>query len=57
MMTENENELLDLIREHKNPEKAFLKVLEFIVLYINHRALFESIFSAALQEFGGTTQA
>ena len=35
-MTENERELLKLIRENENPEKAFIIALEVILLVLKH---------------------
>lgn len=50
-MTNNEKELLRIIREHDNPEKALLKAMEIIILYLNHRESFESILSVGSREF------
>ena len=35
-MTDNELELLKLIRENDNPEKAFVTALEVILLVLKH---------------------
>ena len=37
-MTENEIELIDMIRNHKNPEKAFVTALEIILLFVKHES-------------------
>ena len=35
-MSENETKLIEMIRNHPNPEKAFLKALEIITLFISY---------------------
>lgn len=40
-MTENELELLTLIRENDNPERAFVKAIEIIVKYLEQPESFE----------------
>ena len=35
-MTENETMLINLIREHKNPEKALVKAVEVILSFLSH---------------------
>lgn len=35
-MSENETMLINLIREHKNPEKALVTAIEIILLFLNH---------------------
>lgn len=35
-MSENETMLINLIREHKNPEKALVTAIETILLFLNH---------------------
>ena len=37
-MTDNEITLLNMIREHKNPEKAFVTALEVILLFVKHES-------------------
>lgn len=34
-MSENETMLINLIREHKNPEKALVAAIEIIIDYLN----------------------
>lgn len=40
-MTQNELELLNLIREHNNPEQALITAIEIIVEYLNLHESFE----------------
>ena len=35
-MTNNELELIEMIRNHKNPEKAFVTALEIILLFVKN---------------------
>ncbi len=49
-MTENESILINIIREYEDPEKALLKAMEIILLFLNHREAFESIFSVESRE-------
>lgn len=35
-MTENEIKLLEMIRNHDNPEQALLVAVEFILDFLNH---------------------
>lgn len=37
-MTENEIELIEMIRNHKNPEKAFITALEIILVFLKHES-------------------
>lgn len=41
-MTNNEIELLTLIRENDNPERAFVTAIEIILSYLTHPESFES---------------
>ncbi len=41
-MTDNELQLLSMIRENDNPERAFVKAIEIILSYLNHHESFES---------------
>lgn len=36
-MSENETMLINLIREHKNPEKALVVAVEIIIDYLQHQ--------------------
>lgn len=36
-MTENELELLSMVRENDNPEQALITAVDIIVQYLNHR--------------------
>lgn len=38
VMTENEIELIEMIRNHKNPEKAFITALEIILVFLKHES-------------------
>lgn len=49
-MTDNELELIEMIRNHKNPEKAFVTALEIILLFVNHRESSESKSSVGFRE-------
>ena len=35
-MTDNERELLNLIRKNDNPERAFVKAIEIILSHLTH---------------------
>lgn len=35
-MTENETMLINIIREHKNPEKALCTAIDIILSFLNH---------------------
>lgn len=37
-MTNNELELIEMIRSHKNPEKAFVTALEIILLFVKNES-------------------
>lgn len=37
-MTTNEIELIELIRNHPNPEKAFVTALEVILVFLKHES-------------------
>ena len=50
-MTENERELINLIRENDNPEKALLTAVETILLYLKQNGSFQAQVVADLQEF------
>ena len=41
-MTENEVELIEMIRNHSNPGDAFVTALEIILLFLKHHEQFES---------------
>ena len=49
-MSENETMLINLIREHKNPEQALTVALEIIINYLKQPESFEQPFVAFLQE-------
>lgn len=49
-MTNNELELIEMIRNHKNPEKAFVTALEIILLFVNRHESVESKSSVAVRE-------
>lgn len=49
-MTENETELIETIRNHKDPEKALLVAIEIIVDFLNHHESTESKSSVASLE-------
>ena len=49
-MTENERELIKLIRENDNPEKAILTAVDTILLYLVQQRSFEVQASAVTQE-------
>lgn len=48
-MTDNEIELLNLIRENDNPEQALVTAIEIILKYLNHPESFESTLSVDSQ--------
>ena len=50
-MTENERELINIIRENDNPEKALSTAIETILLYLQHRGSFQEPSVADLREF------
>lgn len=37
-MTENEIELIEMIRNHKNPGEAFVTALEIILVFLKHES-------------------
>lgn len=37
-MTNNELELIEMIRNHQNPEKAFVTALEIILLFVKQES-------------------
>lgn len=49
-MTENEIELITLIRENDNPEKALVTAVETILLYLKQHESFEEQASVDLLE-------
>lgn len=49
-MTENERELINLIRENDYPEKALSTAIETILLYLKQHGSFQSQAVADLQE-------
>ena len=49
-MTDNEIELLKLIRENDNPEQALTKAIEIILLHLTHLEVFELKSSVGFQE-------
>lgn len=49
-MSENEITLINLIRDHKNPEKAFVTALEIILLFLNHQEASASESSVVYRE-------
>lgn len=56
-MTENEIELINLIREQDDPGQALISAIEIIVLYLNRRESFESKPSVDSRELVETSQA
>ena len=50
-MSENETMLINLIREHNNPEKALSAAVETILLFLNHHEASASELSVAYPEF------
>lgn len=38
-MTENEKKLLDMIRTHPDPTKAFVTALDIILLFVKNQAV------------------
>ena len=49
-MTENERKLINLIRENDNPEKALIKAVDTILLFLVQRKSFEAQDLAVTQE-------
>ncbi len=49
-MTENERELIKLIRENDNPEKALIKAVDIILLHLVQQKSFEAQAVAVAQE-------
>ena len=49
-MTENEIELINLIRENDNPEKAILTAVDTILSFLVQQKSFEARASAVTQE-------
>lgn len=56
-MRENEIKLIEMIRDHPNPEKAFVKALEVILLFLNHHESSGSTPSADSRELSEISQA
>ena len=52
-MTENEIKLIEMIRNHNDPEKALITAVEIILRYLEPPKSFEEPSSACLQEFCG----
>ena len=50
-MTENERELINLIRENDCPEKALYTAVETILLYLKQHGSFQEQVAVDLQEF------
>ena len=50
-MTENERELINLIRENDEPEKALCTAVETILLYLKQHGSYQEPTVADLQEF------
>ncbi len=50
-MSENETTLINLIREHKNPEEALLTAVEIILSFLNHPEASASELSVVFPEF------
>ena len=49
-MTENEKELINLIRENDNPEKALCTAIETILSYLTQHESFQEQVAVDLQE-------
>lgn len=49
-MSENEIELINLIRENDNPERALTTAVETIILYLKQRGSFQEQVAVDLQE-------
>ena len=49
-MTDNEQELFNIIRSHDDPERALLTAIEIITAYLNPRASSESTLSVDYRE-------
>lgn len=49
-MTENERELIKIIRESDDPEKALFTAVETIILYLKHHGSSQEQVVADLQE-------
>lgn len=56
-MTENEIKLIEMIRSHDNPEKAFVTALEIIILFLKHYESPVSEISVGSRELVETNQA
>jgi hypothetical protein len=52
-MTENEIKLIEMIRNHNDPEKALITAVEIILRYLSQPESFEEPSSACLQGFCG----
>ncbi len=50
-MTNNEIQLLNLIRDNHKPEQALVTAIEIICVYLNRPESFELILSVDYQEF------
>lgn len=49
-MTENETELIELIRNNENPEQALLIAIDIIIDFLNHHESVELKSSVEFQE-------
>lgn len=49
-MSENEIKLINLIRNHKNPDKAFVVAIEIILSFLNHHGASASESPVVYQE-------
>ena len=49
-MTENEIKLIEMIRNHNDPEKALITAVEIILRYLSQPESFEEPSSVCLQE-------
>ncbi len=56
-MTDNERELIHIIREHNAPEQDLIVALDIILNYLTRRVLFESTPSVDSRGFAETSQA
>jgi hypothetical protein len=52
-MTENEIKLIEMVRNHNDPEKALITAVEIILRYLEQPESFEEPSSACLQGFCG----
>lgn len=51
-MSNNQTELLNIIRENDNPEQALLTAIDIILLNLVQHESYQAPFSASLQELG-----